>query len=78
MKLSEALDSILEKKETDSSAKPPKKWWDKHFSEIKNGEPSYSKEQASAVVGKIWSNMSVTQKKEAREAEGKTYREPTK
>jgi hypothetical protein len=45
--------------------KPPKDWWDKHYKEVKEGNPSYSDEQARKTVGDIWYNkMSPGQKKE--------------
>jgi hypothetical protein len=42
--------------------RPPKDWWDKHYAEVKSGNPSYSDEQVSATVGRIWSDMNKGQK----------------
>ena len=46
----------------EAAGKPPKDWWDKHYDEVKKGNPSYSDEQISKTVGKIWSDMSEGQK----------------
>ena len=52
--------------------RPPKEWWDKHYQEVKKGNPSYSDEQIRGTVGKIWhENMSKGQKeKETKKSEG--------
>jgi len=42
--------------------RPPKDWWEKHVAEVKSGNPSYSDEQVSATVGRIWSDMNKGQK----------------
>ena len=72
MKLSEFIKSKLEeKKETDPSLKPPKLFWKKCIAGVsKNKDVT----DPSAVCGSAWyKKMSKTQRKEAREKEGKTY-----
>lgn len=64
---------MFEKKETDPSLKPPKKWWKKMTKEVKKGNPSYDEETVSKTVGKIWSELSNSKKSEIRGREGKTY-----
>lgn len=59
--------------ESDKSKKPPKKWWDKMEKEVKEGNPSYSKEQVDKTIGSIWAKLSEDEKKKLREAEGKEY-----
>jgi len=55
-----------------ASAKPPKKWWDKMYKEVKEKNPEYSDEQISATIGKIWyGNLSRKKKKTVRQREGK-------
>ena len=44
---------------------PPKDWWDKHYKEVKEGNPSYSDEQIRKTVGDIWYHkMGPAKKKE--------------
>ncbi len=52
--------------------KPPKEWWDKHYDEVKKGNPDYSDEQVRKTVGDIWYHqMSLGQKqKETKKREG--------
>lgn len=60
--------------------KPPKEWWDKHYEEVKKGNPSYSDEQARKTVGDIWyHNMSKGQKqKETKKSEGSLKKQANK
>lgn len=62
------------KPETAPSLKPPKKWFREKEKEIKAGNPSYSKEQVDATIGKIWyHNLDNAQRTEIRAREGKRY-----
>jgi hypothetical protein len=62
------------RKESKTSLKPPKKWWDAKVKEIEEGNPGYSAEKVDKTVGEIWfHNMTEAQRKAAREAEGKHY-----
>lgn len=45
---------ILSMKRLDQGEKPPKDWWSKCVSKVKEGMPEYSDEQAAAVCGYIW------------------------
>jgi hypothetical protein len=38
--------------------RPPKRWFEQKLKEVKEGNPSYSDEQAQATVGKIWYGLS--------------------
>jgi len=60
---------------SDPSLRPPKKWWDSH---IKNIEKEKGAKDASAILGKIWSDLPESKKKSIRESEGKHYGEPKK
>lgn len=56
----------------DPSAKPPKKWWDKMYKQIKKSNPNYSDEQIRSTIGKIWyRNLKRKKKAEIRKREGK-------
>lgn len=45
--------------------RPPKKWWDSMYKEIKEGNPSYSDEQIRSTIGDIWfHNLSDSKRKE--------------
>ena len=44
--------------------KPPKEWFDTKVKEVKEGNPSYSDEVASATVGSIWYNQLSQSKKD--------------
>ena len=36
------------------SKRPPKKWWDKMYKKVSEGNPSYTDEMIRATIGKIW------------------------
>lgn len=68
------LKKALAKEESKKSLRPPKKWYDKMEKEIKEGNPSYSKEQIERTIGDIWYHkLSDAKRKEIREREGKEY-----
>jgi len=73
-------EKLLEKEkmevENDLSLKPPKKWWDELYRDIKKGNPGYSDKQVKATVGNIWYDLSTSKKKEIRGREGKSYGSP--
>jgi hypothetical protein len=75
--IKKALESIAPdrtaKSETDPSLKPPKKWWNQKVKEVKSGNPSYDAETVDKTVGKIWSDLSDSEKSSIRGREGKTY-----
>jgi len=65
------------KAESDPSLKPPKKWYDSMYKDIKEGNPSYSEDQIAKTIGDIWyHNLSKSKKQEIRNREGKTYGQP--
>jgi hypothetical protein len=62
------------KKESAPSKKPPKEWWDKMEKEIKEENPSYTKDQVDNTIGDIWyHNLSKAKRSEIRERYGKKY-----
>ncbi len=69
-------DIVYSKKKPENapSAKAPKKWFNDKIKEVKKGNPDYDEETVTKTVGRIWSDLSDSKKKEIREIEGKTYR----
>jgi|GEM_PF-2423238 len=61
------------KKESDSSLKPPKKWWGEKTEKVKKDNPDYDSDQVDKTVGAIWSDLSDAKKDEIRGREGKEY-----
>ncbi len=66
----------IEKHASEKSTKAPEKWWGEKYKEVQKGNKSYSEEQVQKTVGKIWSDLSDSEKSKIREREGKTYGEP--
>ena len=58
----------------DPSLRPPKRWWNQKYKEVKKGNPSYDAETIRKTIGDIWyHNLSDEKRKEIRAREGKHY-----
>ncbi len=54
--------------------RPPKRWFEKMYKEIKEGNPDYSDEQIKNTIGDIWyHNLTDSKRSEIHEREGKNY-----
>ncbi len=62
--------AIAAKATGDNPSRPPKDWWDEHYSKVRTSNPSYTEAQASGTVGDIWYHqMTESQRQERIAAE---------
>jgi len=64
--------ALIEILAADPSSKPPKKWWNKMYKQVKENNPSYSDEQVRKTIGKIWyQRLKKSKRSQIRKREGK-------